>query len=153
MERECQKHGSLADGWGGAPRVFDHERNMQCKLEVGLLAPPETGSPRMAYSCNTHDTLQVPSTMAYSCNWEPTRVYFLARERLSVRILTDVNVESGLRSLSRRPWRLQESLQKAFSTEKINARGLGVPETAAHQGKAGFLALKKCLSSLLALPV
>ena len=29
----------------------------------------------------THDTLQVPSTMAYSCNREPTRVSFLARER------------------------------------------------------------------------
>ena len=45
---------------------------------------------------------------------------------LFVRIRTDVNVGSELRSLLRRQC-LQESLQTAFSTEKIKARRLGVP--------------------------
>ena len=35
---------------------------------------------------------------------------------------------SDLRSLLRRHWRLYESSQTAFSTEKINARGLGSGE-------------------------
>ena len=43
---------------------------------------------------------------------------------LSVRILTDGNVGSDLRSLLRRHLHLQESSQTAFSKDKTNARGL-----------------------------
>ena len=63
----------------------------------------------------------VAQKIAQTVNWEP--IFSLWRT-LSVRSLTDVSVESELRS---RHLPLYESLQTALSTEKRNVWGRGVP--------------------------